>query len=137
MKILRAERQVGGGVENAMHRFQRRERRGQHDLDGRILVQGAGQFLHEADGLGGRLVHLPIPDNEGGAHGLLNSLVFALGQGDEAGQRFAFQQFERCAAAGGNEGNILGFTGSMDRHGRLTAADDRQGVGVGNRVSDR
>src|SRR4029079_12716260 len=71
VQILRAERQVGGGTQNAMHRFQRRERWGQHDLYGRLLGQGAGQFLHEADGLGGRLVHLPIPDHKRGAHGLL------------------------------------------------------------------
>src|SRR5262249_3377086 len=50
--------------------MQRRERRGDHDLDVLDVLHEAPQFLRKQDGIVHRFEHLPVACDEGGSHGL-------------------------------------------------------------------
>lgn len=57
-------------------------------------------------------------------------------QGFNARQGFPFDEAKAGAAAGGDMVDFLGHAGFDDRRGGVSAADDGEGIAVGQGVSD-
>src|SRR5713101_642227 len=68
---------------------------------------------------------------------LWKKLYLLVGKGRDPRQDLAFQQFQRGAAAGGDEGHAFRDAGPVHGQRRVRAADDGQRIGVGHRVGDR
>src|SRR5579884_3620421 len=62
-----------------------------------------------------------------------SSLVVQRG---DAGQRLAFQELQRGAAAGGDMGHFAGQAERLDRRDRVAAADDADGPAIGDGLGD-
>jgi hypothetical protein len=56
--------------------------------------------------------------------------LLLVGEGFDAGEFFAFQKFQRCAAAGGDVSDFVGDAGRMDGGYGVAAADDGNGTTV-------
>ena len=142
--ILRAEL-IGRRIAQCFSRsLQCGKRRSETDVQARIGCTLSSELADKDPCFRGRLVHFPVTDDEGSTHeGLVGvaSPRERLRRLDPEGRSsrgvFAFEQFQRGAAAGRDERHIFRFAGSMHGQSRFTSADDRQCIGIGNRVGHR
>ncbi len=99
VQILRGD--ADGAAARGFHcRSERGEGRGDHDVAMRCGGDERQERFEERARFRARLVHLPIAGDHGAAQSLSLGASGFIGERFDAGQFFAGEKFERCAAAG-------------------------------------
>ena len=131
--VLRAEPDVLGFQDRLGHRFQRGERRADHDVHFLHVRQFALEVADQGQRLGDGLVHLPVAGNDQFSFFVHFKIIFRalklfVRQRRHAGQHRAFQKFQARAAAGAHERHLVAQFGLVQRLHAVAAADDALGA---------